>query len=83
MGKALWVISSPEQSRLPTANKRNDNCPEMERAILMFLFLMRIHSSEANCHFRGPRLFQLGGPSGKFATTDVMHISTTRARYIQ
>jgi len=38
--------------------------------------------SEANFHLRGPGLFQIGGPSGRFATTDVTQISTTRARYI-
>jgi len=37
---------------------------------------------EANFHFRGPRLFSIGGPSRRFTTTDVIKISTTRARYI-
>jgi len=39
--------------------------------------------AEANFPFRGSRLFQIGGPSRRFATTDdVIQISTTRARYI-
>jgi len=41
-------------------------------------------SQEANFHFRGPRdrLFSIGGSSGRFAASDVVQISTTRARYI-
>jgi len=35
--------------------------------------------TKANFHFRGPRLFLFGGPSGRY----VIQISTTRARYIQ
>jgi len=38
--------------------------------------------TEANFHFRGPRLFWTWGPSWRFATTDVIQISTTRACYI-
>ena len=38
--------------------------------------------AEANFHFRGPRLFQIGGSSGRFATADVIKLSTTRACYI-
>jgi len=37
---------------------------------------------EANFHFRGPRLFLIGGTSWRFPTTDVIQISTARARYI-
>ena len=37
---------------------------------------------EANFHFLSPRLFSIGGPSGRLATTDVIQISTTRARNI-
>jgi len=39
--------------------------------------------AEANFHFRGPRVFKIGGPSGSFALTDVIQISTTCARYIK
>jgi len=46
----------------------------------MTLFYQR--QAEANFHFRGPRLFKIGGPSGRFAMTDVIKISATRARYI-
>jgi len=42
----------------------------------------RIHPPEANFHFRGPRLFLIGGLSGRFATTDVIQISTASACYI-
>jgi len=36
----------------------------------------------ANFYFRGPRLFEIGSPPGSFATSDVIQIITTRARYI-
>jgi len=36
----------------------------------------------AKIHFRGPRLFLIGRASWRFATTDVIQISTTRACYI-
>jgi len=39
-------------------------------------------SSEKSFHFRGTKLFQIGGSSGRFARSDVTQISTTRARYI-
>jgi len=32
--------------------------------------------SKANFQFRGPRLFVIGGPSGRLATADVIRIST-------
>jgi len=35
-----------------------------------------VYQPEANFHFRGTRLFQIGGPSIRFATTDVIQIST-------
>jgi len=40
------------------------------------------HMHGANFHFRDPRLFWIGGPAWRFATTGVVQISTTRARYI-
>ena len=40
-------------------------------------FLPKDLRSEANFHFRGPRLFKIRGPSGRFATTDVIQISTS------
>ena len=40
-------------------------------------------ASEANFHFRGTRLFQIGGTFGRFATTDVIQISTTRATFTE
>jgi len=36
---------------------------------------------KANFYFRGPRLFLIGGPSGRFATTGVIQISIKSARY--
>jgi len=45
------------------------------------LFIQGVHSG-ANFNFRGPRLFQIEGPSWRFATTDVIQISTARSRYI-
>jgi len=40
-------------------------------------FLPKDLRSEANFHFRIPRLFKIRGPSGSFATTDVIQISTS------
>ena len=46
------------------------------------LVISGVVRSEANYHFRGPRLFLNGCPSVRFATTDGIQISTIRTRYI-
>jgi len=46
------------------------------------LVISGVVRSEANYHFRGPRLFLIGCPSVRFATTDGIQISTIRTRYI-
>ena len=38
-----------------------------------------IQLEKENFHFWGPRLFEIGGPPGRFATTDVIQISITRS----
>jgi len=52
------------------------------KAMLLELVQHWFLQPEANFHFRGPRLLQIGGPSGRLATVDVIRINTTRARYI-
>jgi len=43
---------------------------------------LKIVQTDANFHFRGPRLFSIGGPSGRFATTYVIQISMTSVRAV-
>jgi len=60
----------------------SDPANKVRGAISVAILVKTHYGSEANFHFRGPRLYQIGGASGRFATTDVIQISTTRVRYI-
>ena len=64
------------------SNERDKNIPSQLKVWEKSIFL-HLPYSEANYYFWGLRLFQIGGTSGRFATTDVIQISTTRALYIQ